>query len=180
VREVLGFLLRVPAHDLEFSEGEFGKPFLSGDFAGSEIQFNLSRSENRIVLAVARARKVGVDVEFVRPNLADSGVAQTHFSIREFEDLNRLTGRDWEIGFFNCWTRNEAFIKATGEGLNRPLGSIDVTLRPGQPAELTSVDSDPEETKRWKLVDLPFENGCAGALVAEGRDWNLTCWNYPS
>ena len=180
LREVLGYLLRVEPFELKFAQGKQGKPRLSGNLSASDIRFNLSRSEDRFALAVTRARRLGVDIEFIRSNAADPGVAETHFSKRELEDLSRLKGVDWEIGFFNCWTRKEAFIKATGEGLYRPLDSFDVTLVPGQPAELRTLDSSPAQARRWKMLDLPFEKGYAGAVVAEGRDWKLTRWQYPS
>lgn len=180
LREILGRLMGVDPVRIRFAMGGKGKPHLGGEFSNSDLKFNLSKSEDKFALAITRSRKVGVDIEIVQSNKADAGVAETHFSKREREDLESLQGNDWEMGFFNCWTRKEAFIKATGEGLYRPLDSFDVALVPGEPAELRSVDGSPANASHWKLLEVPYGEGCAGAVIAEGRDWNLTCWDYPS
>jgi 4'-phosphopantetheinyl transferase len=83
--------------------------------------------------------------------------------------------------FFRCWTRKEAFIKATGEGLARPLETFVVTLAPDEPARLIDIDGHPEALVRWTLHDLRPPLGYAGALVAEGpvRTVRARGWRPP-
>ena len=49
--------------------------------------------------------------------------------------------------FFACWTRKEAFFKATGQRLDQ----FDVSLRPGDRASLVATYRDPQEVRRWRL-----------------------------
>ena len=70
-------------------------------------------------------------------------------------------------GFYNCWTRKEAFLKARGEGLSLPLDKFEVSLLPGDPAELLCTEFDPEEARRWVLHDLCLDQCYVGALAVE-------------
>ena len=62
-----------------------------------------------------------------------------YFAPGEIAVLETLQDSDWLQGFFNCWTRKEAFIKATGEGLYCALDSFEVSLVPGEKVSLVSV-----------------------------------------
>ena len=67
-------------------------------------------------------------------------------------------------GFFNCWTRKEAYLKATGDGLVLPLDQFDVSLTPGAPAELLRVAGD-ANTSHWVLQELNVGCGYAAAVA---------------
>ena len=90
------------------------------------MKFSLSHSKSIAVLAVDHAQPVGVDVEDVRP--IEEDVADRHFSATELTDLRGLKGEAWLAGFYRCWTRKEAILKAEGVGLSRALDSFDVSL----------------------------------------------------
>lgn len=66
--------------------------------------------------------------------------------------------------FARIWTAKEAFLKATGEGLSRPLDSVEVD--PGPPPSFVRIDG--EEVGAWSLLDLPVPEGFQGALVVRG------------
>lgn len=70
--------------------------------------------------------------------------------------------------FYNCWTRKEAFIKATGDGLSRFLDSFEVSLTLEKPAQLLSENGNQLESSRWSLWALVPAPGFAGALAVEG------------
>ncbi len=73
-------------------------------------------------------------------------------------------------GFFNCWTRKEAFVKAVGEGLAHPLDVFDVTLRPGEEARLLEVEGSPARAAAWSLFDISPMDGWVGAVAVECAD----------
>ena len=60
-----------------------------------------------------------------------------------------------------------------------PLDQFDVSLIPGEPAALLSTQPDRGEAVRWSLWNLTPASGYAAALAAEGRDWTLSCWQWP-
>ena len=178
LRILLGrYLGRSPA-ELRFSYSPYGKPELAAAADGSTmgLRFNLAHAQGLAVYAVTRGRRIGIDVELIRPGLAASHIAEHFFSAHEVAALRALPIEMQEAAFFRCWTRKEAFIKAHGEGLSFPLERFDVSIAPDDPAALLSIRGAPGEAQRWALRDLPLDAGFVGALAAEGPDWTARHW----
>ena len=123
LRAVLARYVNLPAAAIEIGPVEGGKPAMAGG-----PFFNLSHSGDWVALGVCRTAAIGVDIEAHRP--VETDVAERFFSPAEHQALNGLAAAPWRDAFFRCWTRKEAFVKATGEGLMRPLDRFDVTLLP--------------------------------------------------
>ena len=168
LRDLLGRYLRVPPAEIRFREGSHGKPLLDSARFDTPICFNISHSQGIGVFAFARERELGIDVEQIRESFATDDIAANHFSQAELNELRSLPPEQMAEGFFLCWTRKEAYVKARGEGLAIPLRSFDVSLTPGSPETLTSSDS-----RRWTLRSFEPVNGYAAAIVAAGDGWDL-------
>ncbi len=178
LRGLLGRYLGLDPAELRFVYGPRGKPGLGPE--ARDLRFNVSHSGGLALLAFVRGRHLGVDLERERPLPEAEEMAGRFFSPRESAELRRLPGADRPRAFFRCWTRKEAFIKATGEGLSRPLDAFDVTLAPGEPARLLRVEGEPGDPGRWWLRDLELAAGFAGALAVEGPPLRVACWNWDS
>jgi 4'-phosphopantetheinyl transferase len=96
-----------------------------------------------------------------------AAIAERTFSPREVQTLRRLPSVHQIEGFFNCWTRKEAYVKAIGEGLAHPLDRFSVSLAPGVPARLEHVEENPAEAARWELVAVTPAPGFIGAIAVE-------------
>lgn len=175
LRLLLGNYLKVPPQTIEFAYGEQDKPFLSH----SELEFNVSHAEDVALLAFSWGRAVGVDVEAVRPLSDAENVARISFSQQELAEYTAVSEAQKPQAFFNCWTRKEAFIKAVGTGLSYPLDSFDVSLIPGEAAQLLQIQGSQAEAAKWRLQALDPVDGYVGAIVAAGQDWRLNCWQWP-
>jgi 4'-phosphopantetheinyl transferase len=163
LRELLGGYLQQDPAGLQFSYGQHGKPALSGAYASSGLCFNLSHSSGLAVYAIARGRNLGIDVEHIRPDSAGDDIAERYFSAREVSDLRALPPEARVDGFFRCWTRKEAYLKATGMGLQIPLNSFAVSLAHGEAAQfLTGVDP------RWHLEAYHPAEGYVAAVAYDG------------
>jgi len=114
-----------------------------------------------------------VDVEMVRPDFGADDIAERYFALEEINELQALPKSLRAEGFFLCWTRKEAYIKARGAGLQIPLCSFQVSLTPGQQELLHSEDAD-----RWSLRSLHPDREYVAALVGEGQGWLLRCWDW--
>jgi 4'-phosphopantetheinyl transferase len=63
LRHVIGVWLGVEPASLIFGYGPKGKPFLQFPSVAEALQFNLSHSHGRFVIALCEGRSVGVDIE---------------------------------------------------------------------------------------------------------------------
>ena len=167
LRIVLGNALGIAPEGVRLRTRPNGKPELNEQ--DSNIRFNLSHSADLALIAVADGREVGIDVERLRPIDID-GLAERFFAARECAEIKGLPLDLRMLGFFQCWTRKEAYLKATGEGLSFPLDRFIVSLIPGDPARLIEVIDRPDETDRWSLHSLDLGLEYVGALVAEGAN----------
>ena len=169
LRHLLAARLGTRAELVELDYGPRGKPRLAGGFAGSDLRFNVSHCEGLAIYAFSRGREVGVDVEAVRELRDADAIAARFFSPHENRSYLALDPRDRPLGFFNCWTRKEAFIKALGEGLYYPLAGFDVSLALGEPARILRVGDVAGSACGWTLhdVDPGFARFAAAVVVSD-------------
>jgi len=178
-RLLLGRCLGVDAHEVQFEYSALGKPRLAAGGAAAPLQFNVSHSGDLVLVALTLGRTVGVDVERMRPDMEHEQIAAHFFSPAECAALMALNPGLRCDGFFTCWTRKEAYIKATGDGLSLPLDQFEVSIVPGEPARLLATRPDPAEAARWTLRDLDVGSAYKAAVAVEGSGWRLKVWDWP-
>jgi 4'-phosphopantetheinyl transferase len=158
---------------LEFSYDAYGKPAL----LDSGLCFSLSHSRALALYAVTRGRAIGVDVEYVRPELAEDLIADRFFAPGEVLALRRLPKVAQPEAFFTCWTRKEAYIKGCGKGLSLPLHDFEVSVAPGEtPVRLHARDG---AAGGWSLCDICPGSDYVAALAVAGPIGRLNLWQWP-
>ncbi len=173
LRTILASYVNSDPQRLVFQYSEKGKPSLDTGISETRLEFNVSHSGGTALLVFARERKLGVDVEQVRENFDHDAIARRFFSEHEQRQLAALNPADRFAGFFRCWTRKEAYIKAKGIGLSLPLRDFDVSVvREDQEAMLTTRP-DESEAARWSLREVPAGTGYVAAVCVEGHGWVL-------
>ncbi len=161
LREVLGRYLDAPPAALIFATGPHGKPHLPG----GGLEFNLAHSGDAGLLAVSERGPVGVDLETAERTPDHGRLAARVLSARERATFDALPADQRRAAFLRVWTRKEAYLKATGEGLSFGLDKISVTLAPGDPPRIDHVEGRPDAPARWRLHDLSPGDGAHGALA---------------
>jgi 4'-phosphopantetheinyl transferase len=151
LRAILGSCLDRPPADVELEYEPHGRPRVGGADAG-RVRFNLSHSCEVALVAVTRARAVGVDVERVRPVPNAPAIARRYFAVAEQAAFAAAPEAEASRAFLSGWTRTEAFLKAIGLGLGTP---------------------PPGERARFSLRDLAPMPGYVGALAVEGDGWDV-------
>lgn len=129
------------------------------------MQVSVSHSGDRIVVAFHPSAPVGVDVELINPAIDADSLAGVSLSEVEAAELAGFAPADRARAFTQYWTRKEAVVKATGDGIRADLRKVIVSA-PDQPAAL----------REWagydgpvRLVDLQagVEYAATLAILAE-------------
>jgi 4'-phosphopantetheinyl transferase len=173
LRTILGRYLVTDPTGLSFSYSQKEKPSLGPVQAGSGVTFNISHSGGVALFAFTRRREIGVDVEQVRRDFDLEAIARRFFSAHEQKQLAALPEEERFGAFFRCWTRKEAYIKATGEGLSLPLHQFDVSIAAGESDALLATRPDESEAALWSLREIPSGPGYVAALCVRGHGWRL-------
>lgn len=159
LRLILSRFLETAPDSLVFQYSGNKKPFLPG------IHFNLSHSKNHVIIAVSEYQ-LGVDVEYIDPDFAYKDLLDTCFDIHEKDFI--LNGVNPAVNFYTLWTRKEALLKATGQGLVDQLKEVPGLLQKvnlnqqvfqinsfkNNHSYVTSLASTPDRsivTKLWEL-----------------------------
>lgn len=163
LRSVLGGYLGCEAAEVRLRYREHGKPELDGEQGASGLRFNLTHAGELALLAVARDREVGVDVEPVREVARLERIAARLMDPAELADWVRLPDQGRRHDFFRRWTRLEAIAKLRGDGVWRTL--------------IQGGHRDPAGRSLWELEPEP---GYQAAVAAEGEDARLVGreWGY--
>jgi 4'-phosphopantetheinyl transferase len=174
LRTILGRSLNRPPETLEFTFSARGKPRLNE----GEVEFNLAHSDELGVLAVARGTIVGVDVERIRPMPDGLDIARRFFSAREVAAFEPIPESERDEAFFNLWTRKEAWLKATGDGITESLSKVEFTFRRGEVAHVLAIDGDDRAAGEWTIIALNPASGFTGALAVPMPKVTVNCWQF--
>lgn len=152
LRVCLAHFTATAPQDVKFEYSAEGKPLHSAQTA-INIQFNLSHTEGLAAIAIARSRRVGIDVEQAARVIDEVEIAEKYFSAAESAHLRKLSEADRRRAFLSCWTRKEAYAKATGRGLSSVLE---------RPHKDEPIDQD------FTFLPLLFEGDYVGVVAVEG------------
>jgi 4'-phosphopantetheinyl transferase len=176
LRKMLGRYLKSPPESLKFSYSANGKPYICGEFLDSGINFNLSHSYELALYAFTLNRRIGVDIEHIRPIAEMSEIVVRFFSAIEKEEWENISPSQKKEAFFSYWSLKEAYLKARGEGLSIPLDKFTVSLEPPALLGDASVSQEPHE---WTLDLIYPASGYTGALAVEGKKFQVVCLQWP-
>jgi 4'-phosphopantetheinyl transferase len=160
LRQLLGNYLGRKPGEIAIETGKFGKPYVAKHMNSKELKFNISHSGELCLIAARWESEIGIDLEKIRDDVLVEDLANRYFAPEEIAELQALPDAQRRLGFFLCWTRKEAYVKAKSGGLHIPLHQFAVTLTPGAPAKLRSDDSG-----HWSMESLEPAPEYVGAVV---------------
>jgi 4'-phosphopantetheinyl transferase len=169
LRTILASYTDTPPEQLCFAVEEFGKPYLVVDGKAHSVTFNLSHSDNKMLLAVSYQCEIGVDIEVWNSKIDRHLIANNCFAKTERLFWQSLPNYNKDAVFYQFWTRKESFIKAVGAGIS--LG-VEQVISSGQgKARFLSIPSIYGTAGDWQVVDLQLDNGVSAALTLKNTDF---------
>lgn len=149
--------------EIEFKTTSFGKPFLSN----SNLQFNISHSNEYALYGFSYHTAIGVDIEYWRERKYFDGIIDANFSQKEQAIYHSLDDELKTASFYQGWTCNEAYIKAIGMGLSFPLSDFTVEMDPTKPAKLLHTIPRTDVKTDWHIQKIPCPDDYSAALAIE-------------
>ncbi len=149
LKMILASVLGTTPRRLRLDNTEYGRPFVASPQAPA-FDFNLSHAGDVAVIALSAGARVGVDIELrSRPGIAFEDF-RDHMTNAEIAQIKRLPADRLHLSLLRLWTRKEAFVKADGRGLSRPLSRFSVPV-----SELTApLTTRPDGREPWTFWDL--------------------------
>lgn len=162
LRFILAQYLNKEAADIVFQYGPQGKPYV----VDTTVQFNMSHSEDRIVIGVGYHHSLGVDVEHMARTVEITDIAARFFTENEARQINTLKGSAQRRAFFNVWTRKEALLKAIGSGLSLSLQACEVSIEDETVSTIVACNAPSFDIHDWQVhSQLLTDDYLAAAVV---------------
>ncbi len=174
----MGSYLDLTARNVRLFSATNKKPFIDGQNGPSSIHFTCSHSADWGLIAVARNRELGVDIECHGTLTNVNQLAEICLSRNEIIEFSKFAEDAKTKCFFDAWTCKEAFVKAIGTGLSYPLKEITVSMQTNQPVKILKVENHVRAGERWKLISLDVKPDFSAALVYENRKTTLKFFEW--
>ncbi len=160
-------------HEWVFVVDDSGKPRLAGGFSHFNFHFNLSHSEDLVVLALGEGLSeelgeglnLGVDVECIHRPVFSMALAKRYFAKTELADLMRLTEQQQVKRIAQLWTLKESLLKASGLGIRVSLAKLAFCYQDESELE---VNLSPDLSQIFSS-----QNGGFISLFSLGSDYSL-------
>ena len=174
LRSILSRYIGVPAAQVRIETTPAGKPFVPG----CELAFNLSHSGGLAVCGITAGGRLGIDLERIRRVEDADSIVRRYFAPGELKQYDAFRPAERTAAFFSGWTRKEAFVKATGLGLQRELNSFEVELSPDATCPWIALGSaDANDTWSLRSFAPGIQYIAAAALDRDIEALELLDWS---
>ena len=123
-RKILGRYLDISPVELQFEQTEFGKPYLK--MIDNQLYFNISYRGNYALIGVSNNKDFGVDIEQRSSVINKVFFISTYFCNEEIHKINSANRLESDNLIFKLWSMKEAYIKAIGSGLTKPINTYNI------------------------------------------------------
>ena len=149
LRVILAKYLRLHPRNIQFEIGSNKKPFIKNPVL-IDLKYNISHAGNWILFAIGGS-ELGVDVEKIDQIFFYEEVLPISFSDIEINSIENSSSP--RSNFYLYWTRKEALIKATSQGLDDHL-----TAGPCMDGLHTVSEEIAGGIRSWIINSFPVDN----------------------
>ncbi|WP_339924795.1 4'-phosphopantetheinyl transferase superfamily protein [uncultured Cyclobacterium sp.] len=167
VKDLISRYLDIDVAQVSLNKGANGKPYIS---PVHKLYFNISHSGDWVLIAFG-SEELGVDLENITGDFITDPLMAQCFHENEIKVIR--TSDDPTAEFFKFWTRKEAFLKATGNGMVDELNQF-TCMNAFQEFEFPSLSNK----KNWYLKSFLMDNNYAVSLCAPSPLNTILFLNY--
>jgi len=179
LKEILAQHCASSPAELRFGSETNGKPILVRPSTERRLHFSISHSHHLAVVGVTELAPIGVDIEYQQSDFDWNAIARRYFAPGEYRQIMALPENHRQHAFYCCWTRKEAVVKATGEGLSDRFRSFEVSVSPDERAEVLTDVSQDAPASEWLLQHLEFGEDFVGAMALRANHVTTHCQLSP-
>ena len=156
LRSILSEQVGCAMQALSLDYGQQGKPRL---VQGPPLEFNVSHSQGKALIGIARSTAIGIDLEKVRSMPKLLALTERFYAVSEHQAIASLDESKRARAFFEYWTCKEAYLKGTGDGISK-VQKLELAITPDR-VEILNYPCD----RRFQLLQLPLDEGLAQGFV---------------
>src|SRR3954471_1780395 len=134
-----------------FVADRYGRPFVAGPATAAPVHFSLTHTDGCVACAISPSELIGIDVESTARECSPLAIAEFTFSPAETAALRAAPPADQKRRFFDYWTLKEAYVKARGTGLHRPLTHFSILIESQQEIAIAFHDESVGDPARWRF-----------------------------
>jgi 4'-phosphopantetheinyl transferase len=167
LKQLLSLYSNIPSSNIRLKIGTHGKPFVQ---APDQIHFNISHSGNWVLIAIG-SKELGIDLEKITGEFITDSLLEQCFHRHELKLIRE--SEDPKVEFFKFWTRKEAFLKATGNGIVDDLQAI-TCMEGSQQWEFPSLSLE----KNWHIKSFIMDPSYAVSLCSTIQNPIIRFFNF--
>lgn len=154
LRRLLGAYVGQPPVALSFIPGPNHKPLLA---TVPHLHYNVAHAGNWVLIAIAPV-EIGVDIEKIDADFPFQGVLADSFSLPEQAFIRQHPAP--ATAFYQLWTRKEAFVKATAQGIEADFSQV-----PALDGRHQWAATHPSPVADWVVSSFAPATGYAAAVA---------------
>ncbi len=162
-RNILGRYLSQKPETIEPAFTERGQPYFPGD---ETMRFSITHARDLVAVALTARARVGIDIECMERKLNLEGVAERILSAEDFREFEALPEQEKVVAFFRIWTRKEAYLKGTGDGITIALKKIAVSMHAEEIGTIADA-RDEAGAKKWRMHALALPANYMGCVACD-------------
>ena len=146
----------IAPQDWQLGRSAEGRPCVLGPVPAPS--FNLTHTDDTLVLAFTTHGEPGVDIEPLNRQLDAGALARRYFSVAEYQALVALPLAQQQDHFLRLWTLKEACVKANGKGLAQSLRHFEFAFGDGARLMFYPAPHESPPHRYWHLWSMTVKS----------------------
>lgn len=176
LRRIISNYLNINPAKITFAKNKYGKPSLSSNLNEKNISFNISHSNEKLLIAVTLKNDIGIDLEYTSDNRKVFDISSQVFTSQELKLLESVNNK--VDMFYRIWTRKEAFLKASGYGMFMDMSKINIPIKKDFLKKLAEPDEINIMNNIWYVYDVSTFNKYTSSFVVKDMKKKVTLLYY--